>query len=158
MTHPEAISNALPMTLSTEDLVSLHYSWDYSTSRPVDVIDRLSAVPSSGMVRDPNFIVFDKEKEETRPKRSSSIGASLRRLFNKSPAKERSSSDTNGSTSDPRLQSQPTAQANVGEPLPDFLPRYNQVTLDCPQRYLPTINSIFLLKHSEKALTGILGG
>ena len=62
--------------------------------------DRLSAVPSSGMVRDPidqmstsNSIDFD--KEETRSnKRASSIGATFRRLFSKSPApQERSSSE-----------------------------------------------------------------
>ena len=69
--------------------------------------DRLSAVPSPGMVRDPidqmstsNSIDFD--KEETRSnKRASSIGATFRRLFSKSPAPqyERFSSETKTSES-----------------------------------------------------------
>ena len=66
------------------------------SSRSPPTNDRLSAVPSSGMVRDPNSI--DLNKEETRPKRASSIGASIRRLFSSSPApQERSSSETNTS-------------------------------------------------------------
>ena len=63
-------------------------------------INRLSAVPSSGMVRNPtpnNSFCFD--KEETRPKRSSSVGNAFRRLFSKSPAPlERSSSETHNSS------------------------------------------------------------
>ena len=70
-----------------------------ASSRLPPDIDRLSAVPSLGMVRDPNpksnFI--DLKNEETRSnKRASSIGASIRRLFSQSPApQERSSSETN---------------------------------------------------------------
>ena len=68
-----------------------------STWRP-PANDRLSAVQSSGIVRDPsnpNFNIDLPNKEETRPKRASSIGASIRRLFFKSPSHaERSSSET----------------------------------------------------------------
>ena len=60
-------------------------------------IDRLSAVPSLGMVRDPNLNpnFIDSNNEEIRSnKRSSSIGATFRRLFSKSPTpQERSSSE-----------------------------------------------------------------
>ena len=75
-----------------------------STLSPTN--DRLSAVPSPGMVRDPidqmstsNSIDFD--KEETRSnKRASSIGATFRRLFSKSPAPHgRFSSETKTSES-----------------------------------------------------------
>ena len=65
-----------------------------STRRP-PAIDRLSAVPSTRMVRDPNINIDLPHQEETRPKRASSIGASIRRLFSKSPSHaERSSSET----------------------------------------------------------------
>ena len=86
------------MSLTEGALVLSHGSSPQASScRPVD-IDRLSAVPSSGMVRDPinpNSISIDLNKEETRPKRASSIGATFRRLFSTSPANnERSSSET----------------------------------------------------------------
>ena len=65
-----------------------------STRRP-PAIDRLSAVPSTMMVRDPKINIDSPYQEETRPKRASSIGASIRRLFSKSPSHaERSSSET----------------------------------------------------------------
>ena len=72
-----------------------------SPTRLAPVIDRLSAVSFSGMVRDqiPNLNFIDSKKsknEETRlNKRASSIGATLRRLFSQSPApNERSPSQT----------------------------------------------------------------
>jgi len=88
-------ASTLPMSSPATGLVTGNVDYLAKTSSNYGDIDRLSAVPSSGMVRDPNFVL--PEKEETRPKRASSIGASLRRLFSKSPAKERSSSDTQGS-------------------------------------------------------------
>ena len=74
-----------------------------ASSRLPPDIDRLSAVPSLGMVRDPNpksnFI--DLKNEETfSNKRASSIGAAFRRLFSSSPAPdERSPSETKTSGS-----------------------------------------------------------
>lgn len=93
----------LPMASPAAGLVTGNVGYSSTSSSLHGAIDRLSAVPSSGMVRDPEpkLIVFDIDKEETRPKRVSSIGASLRRLFSKSPAKERSSSDTQGSIQGP---------------------------------------------------------
>ena len=77
----------------SQDVSTLNES---STWRP-PANDRLSAVQSSGIVRDPsnpNFNIDLPNKEETRPKRASSIGASIRRLFSKSPSHaERSSSE-----------------------------------------------------------------
>ena len=92
-------ASTLPMSSPATGLVTGNVDYSATTSSNHGDIDRLSAVPSSGMVRDPNFVLL--QKEETRPKRASSIGASLRRLFSKSPAKERSSSDTQGSLQGP---------------------------------------------------------
>ena len=92
-------ASTLPMSSPATGLVTGNVDYLAKTSSNYGDIDRLSAVPSSGMVRDPNFVL--PQKEETRPKRASSIGASLRRLFSKSPAKERSSSDTQGSNLGP---------------------------------------------------------
>ena len=66
------------------------------STRPTTDINRLSAVPSSGMVRGPTTNTYCFDKEETRAnKRSSSVGNAFRRLFSKSPAPpERSSSET----------------------------------------------------------------
>ena len=92
-------ASTLPMSSPATGLVTGNVDYLVTTSSNYGDIDRLSAVPSSGMVRDPNFVL--PKEEETRPKRASSIGASLRRLFSKSPAKERSSSDTKGSNLGP---------------------------------------------------------
>ena len=104
---------------------------DFHDKRPhrlVDSIDRLSAVPFSGMVRDPNFIDLPKDKEETRPKRASPIGASLRRLFSKSPAKERSTSDTNGSMNGPGTTESAPVLLQRGRTLPK--PSTSQISND----------------------------
>ena len=100
-------ASTLPMATPAAGLVTGNVDYSATTSSNYGAIDRLSAVPSSGMVRDPNFVL--PKEEETRPKRASSIGASLRRLFSKSPAKERSSSDTQGSLQGPETpESAPT--------------------------------------------------
>ena len=113
----EKTSKELTISLPKGDLVHSHGSPLQASSSLPGEIDRLSAVPFTGMVRDPNTpnsISIDLKNEETRPKRASSIGASIRRLFSKSLGNDERSL---------RNLFQMKAQEHVGAPGLKILPR-----------------------------------
>ena len=99
-------------------------------SRLPPVNDRLSAVPFSGMVRDQNTPenFFLSNNEETRGnKRASSIGATFRRLFSKSPAPqyERSSSEPKNVNS-PQVSIDSVQSSTLPPNNPYFVPTEQQ--------------------------------
>ena len=156
MASSEANLQALPMTHPTSALVPREDSWNQEASKPVGVIDRLSAVPSSGMVRDPNFLFYPK-KRKLAPSEPLQLAPHCVGCSPKVQPKSGPPQTPKGPSSDPRLQSQPLL-TSAGEPLPKPKTQFYRATLQDPQPYFLTTNFIFLLRFSENSQTGILGG
>ena len=131
------------------------------SSWPPPAIDRLSAVPSLGMVRDPNLNpnFIDSNIEEIRGnKRSSSIGATFRRLFSKSPTpQERSSSEAKSILGQEAPESADGA-IKRGRTPPKKTDSPNVSSGSQESSTIPPNNSIVvLLEHSEQ-IRGIIWG